>query len=441
MIFDEFDAPLGGSPLGWLNWMLAPMQDGEFWSDNSTIRLPRAIFVFAGGTAFTMAGFARQGSPAFRAAKGPDFVSRLSGYLNVHGPNDEPRRLLRRGLAVWSALDTARKVTGRPTMVLSPGLRDELLHVGRYRFGMRSAETVVQLIAGRTDATELTRDHLHSQHLLDMHTDRGPLDPRIIGGLVGVSAGGHDTTRQNEALATLAQAVWDLGGSVSYGGHFGDKGLTPALRDALNGLPERLRTNDTPDSFPRLEFYRLESPPDPSFLNVDRIQIVTVPCVTSGPCAKAASLFRMRWQSANRCRARILFGGKASGFSGRMPGLLEEAAIALALRQPLYVLGCEPGAARSVGEFLGLSLRSDTTTLEEKPAPPDDCWNVFHPAGFEHLPMSMDEAVAFIIGHAIGGPNWVDNGLSVVENQRLFELPMDEALPLLATGLTRVFGE
>ena len=79
IIFDEFDTKLGGEHLGWLKYFLAPMQDGQFKAGDLIYRIVRAIFVFIGGTSYTFSKFLGKGNedPEFRAAKGPDFVSRL----------------------------------------------------------------------------------------------------------------------------------------------------------------------------------------------------------------------------------------------------------------------------------------------------------------------------------------------------------------------------
>src|SRR5262249_13099290 len=83
--FDEFDAKLGPQDFGWLKYFLSPMQDGKFKAGESTYRIGRAIFVFAGGVTKTWEDFyeARKGTPTFeefcKTTKLPDFVSRLRG--------------------------------------------------------------------------------------------------------------------------------------------------------------------------------------------------------------------------------------------------------------------------------------------------------------------------------------------------------------------------
>ena len=87
VFWDEFDTSLEETPLGWLRYFLAPMQDGKFQEGQINHPIGRAIFVFAGGTSSSMAEFDKGTEENFKSAKGPDFVSRLKGYINVLGPN------------------------------------------------------------------------------------------------------------------------------------------------------------------------------------------------------------------------------------------------------------------------------------------------------------------------------------------------------------------
>ena len=88
IFWDEFDTTFNEIRLGWLRYFLAPMQDGRFQEGQLNHPIGRSIFVFAGGTASSMAEFGRGFSAdEFRAVKGPDFVSRLKGFVNILGPN------------------------------------------------------------------------------------------------------------------------------------------------------------------------------------------------------------------------------------------------------------------------------------------------------------------------------------------------------------------
>ena len=103
VFFDEFDSSFG-KPLGWLKYFLAPMQDGEFKDGEAIHPIGKAIFVFAGGTKSNFSDFVNNISGSseeiqdlnaaekqFREAKGPDFVSRLRGFIDIMGPNRQDK--------------------------------------------------------------------------------------------------------------------------------------------------------------------------------------------------------------------------------------------------------------------------------------------------------------------------------------------------------------
>jgi len=82
VFWDEFDS----KDLAWLRYFLAPMQDGEFQEGQLTHSIGKSIFVFAGGTCSCMEEFEEKANAAI-SEKGPDFLSRIKGYINIMGPN------------------------------------------------------------------------------------------------------------------------------------------------------------------------------------------------------------------------------------------------------------------------------------------------------------------------------------------------------------------
>ena len=82
VFWDEFDS----KDLAWLRYFLAPMQDGEFQEGQLTHNIGKSIFVFAGGTCSCMEEFEEKAHTAV-SEKGPDFLSRIKGFINVMGPN------------------------------------------------------------------------------------------------------------------------------------------------------------------------------------------------------------------------------------------------------------------------------------------------------------------------------------------------------------------
>jgi hypothetical protein len=172
VFWDEFDA----KGLDWLKHFLAPMQDAKFRESGIEHGFGPAIFIFAGGTSSSLEAFDRASDPdhkvrhEFRSAKGPDFVSRLRGYLNVKGPNpmsfasasrtgDESHRpipwavranedvahLIRRAVLLRAQIErVADHLIGPDGLAaVSAGVLRAFLRVREYRHGARSLETIV----------------------------------------------------------------------------------------------------------------------------------------------------------------------------------------------------------------------------------------------------------------------------------------------------------
>ncbi len=142
-----------GQPLGWLRYFLAPMQDGEFREDGVFHPIGPAIFVFAGGTSSTLQQFAEvRDEEAEKAAKKPDFLSRLKGYVNVFGPNplgaDDVAFMLRRALLLRGMLGAkAPQLLRKGTLQIDEGLLRAFIAVDRYRNGARSMEAIIDTSA------------------------------------------------------------------------------------------------------------------------------------------------------------------------------------------------------------------------------------------------------------------------------------------------------
>lgn len=180
VFFDEFDCELGGISRGWLKYFLAPMQDGEYTLDGRIRSIPGAVFVFAGGTAPSFSEFLPQdeeSSQQFQRVKGPDFVSRLKGILNIKGPNPvsvtDRRHIIRRALLLRSLFERqARNFYNLETgqVNISHGLLRALLRVSEFRHGSRSMEFILGMsrLAG---ASRYTPSCLPLAEQLDIHLD------------------------------------------------------------------------------------------------------------------------------------------------------------------------------------------------------------------------------------------------------------------------------
>jgi hypothetical protein len=181
VFFDEFDATFGSEKLGWLKYFLAPMQDGEFKDGETSHPIGKAIFVFAGGTNSTYQEFYSQAAdrnrtgtaaphshPAeatsyelgdrqvgdarqqFITAKGPDFVSRLRGYVNIIGPNPASPAdqffSLRRAMALrFQIKERAKDLFEGEGVKIDQGVLRALLRIPEYKHGLRSMEAILDM--------------------------------------------------------------------------------------------------------------------------------------------------------------------------------------------------------------------------------------------------------------------------------------------------------
>lgn len=221
--FDEFDS----REYRWLQYLLAPMQDGAFQEGQITHPVGRSIFVFAGGTSRTFASFgppegAGEAYQVFKMAKGPDFKSRLDGFLDVLGPNrrdivrlspDGTRYELDADACdVFYPVRRAFVVRGefgcKPTdrLDIDPGVLRALLRVGKYRHGARSLSKVIEPLRAGLPG-KIRRSLVPPRQQLALHVDADEF-------LASCRRAGGPTeeapleTAARELLATAIHETW-----------------------------------------------------------------------------------------------------------------------------------------------------------------------------------------------------------------------------------------
>lgn len=184
--WDEFDS----RKLTWLQYLLAPLQDGKFQAGPLTHWVGRSVFVFAGGTAHSRKQFGKPSlgmtEEALRQLKAPDFESRLDVHYDVSGPNprllrttdatkgpalpdpDDVGFALRRALQIRSVL----RMGARESLEIDPDVLRALLAVPRYEHGARSLEKLVRSLAP-SKRRSLRISDLPPPVQLGMHVDAG----------------------------------------------------------------------------------------------------------------------------------------------------------------------------------------------------------------------------------------------------------------------------
>ena len=171
VFWDEFDS----NEYKWLTRFLSPMEDGNFQEGQVTHSLGKCVFIFAGGTCHSFEKFdCNRSEKDFILKKGPDFISRLSGYLDIAGPNRRkvkegslPDREypVRRALLIRSALDLGNK-----PLQIERGLLTALLSVSSYRNGARSLTKLVSFMHDR-GGFPLRRAFLPPDEILALHVE------------------------------------------------------------------------------------------------------------------------------------------------------------------------------------------------------------------------------------------------------------------------------
>lgn len=186
VFFDEFDSTFE-KKLGWLKYFLAPMQDGVFREDNSVHPIGKAIFVFAGGTSSTFEEFCGEDISdeteygkflkEFQNAKGPDFISRLRGYVNILGLNQTDDQwdqlfIIRRAMLLRSLLErkAPHLINERGEAQIDNGVLRALLKISRYKHESRSMEAILEM-SRLTDAKKWEQSYLPPKDQLRLHVD------------------------------------------------------------------------------------------------------------------------------------------------------------------------------------------------------------------------------------------------------------------------------
>lgn len=206
VFWDEFDS----QGYRWLQYLLAPMEDGEFQEGQITHPIGKCIFAFAGATSSTFEQFGpinpsilgndqltylEEKKPDllrdiekdwrdFVLAKGPDFKSRLVTYLNLLGMNrrqeckeengrrrwvDDPKDLcfpIRRALFMRSIFELKKD----EKLELDLSVLRALLEIPRYTSAGRSLQVLCNNLK-KNSTGKPVRSNLPGFELLNMHVD------------------------------------------------------------------------------------------------------------------------------------------------------------------------------------------------------------------------------------------------------------------------------
>jgi len=198
VFFDEFDSEFNGE-LGWLKYFLEPMQDGKFMERETMHPIGRSILVFAGGINNTFEKFSGDGADdtatmnseekkTYKDVKGPDFTSRLRGYVNIRGPNQRGSGdtvfVIRRAMLLRSLLE--QKVDNlfdsRKHLRIDDGVLRALINVKSYKHGTRSIEAIIEM--SMLNGRRWEQAYLPAKEQLKLHLDEESFSRLLVSDVI-----------------------------------------------------------------------------------------------------------------------------------------------------------------------------------------------------------------------------------------------------------------
>ncbi len=245
-----------------------------------------------------------------------------------------------------------------------------------------------------------------------------------------------------DAMVEFARYLLASGASLAYGGDLRQGGFTEVLFELVqthnqSGLPpyERiinflawpihLKLNlEQKAALKKIARFRPTAPP--ADLDVDPTTFVA-PDSVENQYIWARCLTAMREEMSRSTDARLLLGGRLTGYKGKYPGLVEEAFIAMRNEKPLFLIGGFGGCPKVIIDALrGGHPEPLHTDVQIKANPGYGELITYYNSHIERLPdhsqeaIDYDQLVEFFNKKGVEG---VHNGLSVEENEQLFSTP------------------
>lgn len=244
------------------------------------------------------------------------------------------------------------------------------------------------------------------------------------------------------ALGEIARCVLVSGGKLAYGGHLDPKGYTSFLVQELERYSRRdrpLRVCLARSEHRRMALSALTAEKQRlglygEIICLDTDGTAVDPATGRTEAAPAPdddtvqrrSLTGLRRYMAENTDGRILIGGRREGFQGDMPGLLEEALLAVERSQPIYLAGGFGGITLDIAVALCADDGKWLPALPDAPATDERTVN-----GMAQLAKAAKTT----------GSKSLDNGLTPKENKRLAACQRpSEIAALVSLGLGRRFA-
>lgn len=286
----------------------------------------------------------------------------------------------------------------------------------------------------------------------------------LTGATIGISISesenleelGYGLAHIKDALIEITRYVVASGAKVAYGGDMRQGGFTELIFELLayyKGDDKRIPserfdsylaypisaklTKDKEAELRQNVTFKKISPPDD--LNVKDLSKYLNPDSTENLYIWTRCLTEMREKMESACNARILLGGRTSGFKGKYPGILEELLISLQHKHPVYLVGAFGGVTRDVIElFNNGAPRSMTNAFHISDPNYAELYATYNQRHPENL-IDYTLISAKLQQTGFDGISKI-NGLSKKDNIRLSVTPhISEIVYLILKGLTNCF--
>ena len=249
-----------------------------------------------------------------------------------------------------------------------------------------------------------------------------------------ISFGGGDALIRDITIE-ISRHILISGAKLVYGGDLRSQGFTELFKDLSCQYGQLEKSDNTTKYFTnyfawpislnlteaqKVEFkysrVNTEIVEAPSECPVDKIQDFLPPTTPENNFLWAKSLTKMRNHMESNVHARIILGGRVTGFKGKYPGVIEEFVISKSHNHPIYILGGFGGASKVIvdiiqggdGSYLKTTTKADSTYNE---------LIKYYNTTSLTSPIDYDEIITTIQKDGIMGLN---NGLEDDENKILF---------------------
>ncbi len=393
--------------------------------------------------------------PTFPWKESRPALRRMVSLLLREELRERYAKLLYAALEQGGYLPPGSHHAGRPPelLTLEPDMEGVLVHpepplpsqeramLARHRPGLR-LQSPIEALAGAEDATPL----------------RGKVVALSISNAPDFEVRGWDEPQVHRTWLAFTRHLLAAGAAVAYGGDLRGLGYTVDLFELVDSYRDQGRLLPSASvhsflswpislgldqaSYPDTVQFHLQMAP-PADVTVDSKAFVA-PDTPEHRYAWARSLNLMRDDMARLTHARVLLGGNTRAVSP-FPGVAEEAMRHLFTHDeplPLYVIGAFGGMSHAIGRALAGEQPEE---LSEAYQLHDDLRRESRRYHDEHIVHVSGEGPVDYAGSVarLNALGWagLNNGLSVEDNQRLFEtLSVEEMVGLVLMGMRRRWG-